>query len=158
MRLLTRPKVSCAAPHAPWDIVTLPLRAPAPTEVLVRVHASGICNSDHFVKEGTWPGLAYPRVPGHEVVGRIAAVGDALVNARGAGDRFAIGALVGVGWNGGYCGRCGPCRRGEFWTCDVADVTGFTFDGGHAEYVYVPETGARASPLSPLLPCLRLPD
>lgn len=146
--------VSCAGPHEPWEVITKELRTPAPNEVLLRVHASGICNSDHFVAEGTWPGISYPRITGHEVVGRIAAVGSAL-----EGDaRFKVDALAGAGWNGGYCGRCEYCRQGEYWTCATAAVTGFTFDGGHAEYMYVPEMGALSCPLflSTLLTRLQL--
>ncbi|KAH9939858.1 chaperonin 10-like protein [Amylocystis lapponica] len=128
----------CNTPNTPWEITTRELRAPAADEVLIRVHASGICSSDHFVKDGTWPGLSYPRVTGHEVVGRVAAAGSAVKDD----PRFAVGALVGAGWNGGFCGRCALCRRGERWACTAGATTGFTFDGGHAEYMYCPETGA----------------
>lgn len=132
--------VSCASAEGSWDIVERPIRELGPNEVLIRVHASGICSSDHFVKEGTWPGLTYPRIPGHEVVGRIAELGSAIKERNGDG-RFKIGALVGAGWNGGYCNRCDFCRKGEYWTCTQGGVTGFTFDGGHAEYMYADETG-----------------
>lgn len=132
--------VQCAAPQSTWDVITLELRDPAPTEVLVRVHASGICNSDHFVKDGAWPGLQYPRIPGHEIIGRIAGVGSELLQSPVNKERFAIGALVGVGWNGGYCNQCDYCRKGQFWTCRNVDYTGFTIDGGHGEYMYAPYT------------------
>lgn len=121
--------------------MTLPIRKPKPDEVLIRVHASGICNSEHFIKEGKWPGVEYPRIPGHEVIGRIAGVGSSLALHQGSLGRFNIGALVGVGWNGGYCTRCDYCRQGEFWTCRNVDYTGFTVDGGHGEYIYATETG-----------------
>ncbi|KAL0959582.1 hypothetical protein HGRIS_011292 [Hohenbuehelia grisea] len=126
----------------PWEVVDMPMREPGPNEVLIRVHASGICASDHFVKEGTWPGLQYPRIPGHEVVGRVAAVGSAILAAEEgkSQSRFAIGALVGAGWNGGYCQRCPQCRNGDQWNCEKVGYTGFTLDGGHAEYMYAPET------------------
>ncbi|GAD94672.1 predicted protein [Paecilomyces variotii No. 5] len=133
--------IQCAKPNGSWDIVTIPLHPPAPKEVLVRVHASGICNSDHFLKDGTWPGTQYPRVPGHEVIGRIAAVGTELLETPTIKSRLRIGGLVGVGWRGGVCNRCDDCRKGEFWTCTNANDTGFTIDGGHAEYIYVPDTG-----------------
>ncbi|KAI1830547.1 hypothetical protein DTO006G1_5460 [Penicillium roqueforti] len=132
--------IQCAAPQSTWDVITLELRDPAPTEVLVRVHASGICNSDHFVKDGAWPGLQYPRIPGHEIIGRIAGVGSELLQSPVNKERFAIGALVGVGWNGGYCNQCDYCRKGQFWTCRNVDYTGFTIDGGHGEYMYAPYT------------------
>ncbi|KAL6304708.1 GroES-like protein [Sparassis latifolia] len=134
---------SCPAPNGAWQIVTQETREPAPNEVVIRVHASGICNSDHVVKDGTWPGLQYPRIPGHEVIGRIAAVGAAIADAdaaEGECARFRVGALVGVGWNGGYCGRCDFCRKGDFAVCRKGGVTGFTFDGGHAQYMYAPES------------------
>jgi len=137
---MTFPTVSCIGPNSAWELVTKELREPAPDEVLIRVHASGICNSDHFVKDGAWPGLAYPRITGHEVVGRIAGVGSAITAAHGENGRFRVGSLVGVGWNGGYCNKCDYCRQGEFWACVNGGVSGFTFDGGHAEYMYAPET------------------
>ncbi|KAI0060475.1 GroES-like protein [Artomyces pyxidatus] len=127
--------VSCTAPHAPWKTVKVPVRTPEPHEVFIKVHASGICNSDHFVYEGAWPGLAYPRTPGHEVVGRVVSVGEGV-----QAGRFSEGELVGVGWNGGYCGACVSCREGEFWDCEMHAVTGFTHDGGHGEYMYAPVT------------------
>ncbi|KAI0058235.1 GroES-like protein [Artomyces pyxidatus] len=129
--------VSCTAPRAPWTTVQVPVRAPAPHEVFIKVHASGICNSDHFVYQGLWPGLSYPRTPGHEVVGRVVSVGEGV-----PAGRFSEGELVGVGWNGGYCGACSACREGEFWDCEKHPVTGITQDGGHAEYMYVPVNAA----------------
>jgi D-arabinose 1-dehydrogenase-like Zn-dependent alcohol dehydrogenase len=87
-----------------------------------------MCHSDMFVKEGLWPGLAYPRVPGHEIAGHIDAVGD-NVTAWNKGQR------VGVGWHGGHCFVCAQCRRGDFAMCVQRQVTGFDFDGGYAEYM-----------------------
>jgi len=113
--------------------------------VLIRVHASGICNSDHFAKSGTWPGIEFPRVTGHEVVGRVAYIGAGLSSTDKEG-RYRLGALVGVGWNGGYCGKCESCRTGNAFVCKEGQVTGFTFDGGHAEYMYVPETAVVSIP------------
>lgn len=134
--------MQCPGPHKGYEIVTLPLREPGPNEILVRVHASGLCYSDHFIEEGIAPGVQFPRTPGHEVVGRVAAIGSAIKEKDGDDGRFKIGALVGAGWNGGYCTRCEFCRKGEFWVCKTGGVTGFTFDGGHAEYMYAPETGS----------------
>jgi D-arabinose 1-dehydrogenase-like Zn-dependent alcohol dehydrogenase len=118
----------------------MPLRKPGPEEVLIRVHASGICYSDHLVKDGMWPGINYPRIPGHEVIGRVADVGLTTQEAKGNESRFKAGALVAVGWNGGYCYRCDNCRIGEFWTCKNGHYTGFTLDGGYGEYMYALET------------------
>jgi D-arabinose 1-dehydrogenase-like Zn-dependent alcohol dehydrogenase len=85
-----------------------------------------VCHSDVLVKEGLWPGLAYPRVPGHEIAGHIDAVGD-KVSAWRPGQR------VGVGWYGGHCFVCAPCRRGDFAMCGHRQITGIDFDGGYAE-------------------------
>ena len=92
----------------------------------------GICHSDSLVKEGHWPGLQYPRVPGHEVVG--------VVDAVGAGvGQWKAGQRVGVGWHGGHCGHCDACRSGNFFGCQVAlQITGLSFDGGYAEYMAAP--------------------
>lgn len=132
--------VQCPTPGSPWEVVTRSIHDPEPNEILIRVHASGVCNSDHFVKDGSWPGLKYPRVPGHEVVGRIAGIGSDIKAKDGESGRFKLDDLVGVGWNGGFCNRCDNCRQGEFWTCKHAAYTGFSHDGGHAEYIYAPET------------------
>ena len=95
----------------------------------IKVQACGVCHSDSLVKDGNWPGLQYPRVPGHEVIGLIDSVG------RGVAD-WKPGQRVGVGWNGGYCGSCDACRRGEFFVCQTATrVTGVTQDGGYADYM-----------------------
>ena len=93
------------------------------------MQACGICHSDTFTREGTFPGIQYPRVPGHEVVGLIDAVG---LDVRG----WKPGQRVGVGWHGGQCGYCGSCRRGDFFACETAThVTGITSDGGYADYM-----------------------
>lgn len=136
----TRCSASISNPDGPWEIVTKELRVPGLREVLIRVHASDICNSDHFAKSGTWPGIQFPRVTGHEVIGRVAGFGADILTTDKEG-QYKLGALVGVGWNGGYCGRCEACRAGNAWVCLEGQVTGFTFDGGHAEYMYAPETG-----------------
>jgi D-arabinose 1-dehydrogenase-like Zn-dependent alcohol dehydrogenase len=104
---------------------------PAPTSgtVRVKVQASGICHSDSAVKEGAWPGIQYPRIPGHEVIGIVDAVGPGVV-------RWQPGQRVGVGWHGGHCGYCDACRRGDFSACQtVTRITGVTQDGGYADYM-----------------------
>ncbi|KAF8645724.1 hypothetical protein AX16_007592 [Volvariella volvacea WC 439] len=134
--------VVCNKANDPWQVVERQTREPGPDEILIRVYASGICNSDHWVKDGGWPGLTYPRVAGHEVIGRIAKLGS-NVDPNG---RFKLNGLVGVGWNGGYCKLCKYCREGEYWTCEKAGYTGYTFDGGHAEFCYAPESSVLTLP------------
>jgi len=103
------------------------------------VAACGVCHSDSFVKEGYWPNLAYPRVPGHEVAGVIDAVGPD-VTAWAAGDR------VGIGWHGRHCGDCDPCRSGDFITCSNLTITGFHFGGGYEQYMIAPANGLARIP------------
>jgi NADPH2:quinone reductase len=124
---------------ADFEVVEREVPDPDPTEVRVAVNACGICHSDAFVVEGTFPGVTYPRIPGHEVVGRVDAIG-ADVTAWSEGDR------VGAGWHGGHCFTCDPCRRGDFLQCENADITGLTFDGGYAEYATVPSEAVAAVP------------
>src|SRR5258706_11533378 len=114
------------APKRAFEIVERPIPEPPPGTVRIKVAACGVCHSDALVKEGLWPGIQYPRVPGHEVTGTIDAV-SAGVSGWTRGQR------VGVGWNGGYCGRCDDCRRGNFFACETQQVTGISFDGGYGE-------------------------
>ncbi|HYV56220.1 MAG TPA: alcohol dehydrogenase catalytic domain-containing protein [Candidatus Nitrosopolaris sp.] len=114
---------------APFEIVERQIPEPPAGHVRIRVQACGICHSDTFTKDGTFPGIQYPRVPGHEVVGLIDAVGAGVA-------AWAPGQRVGVGWHGGQCGYCNSCRRGDFFACETATlVTGITSDGGYADYV-----------------------
>jgi D-arabinose 1-dehydrogenase-like Zn-dependent alcohol dehydrogenase len=99
-------------------------------EALVRVHACGICHSDSFAKEGGYPGVSHPLVPGHEIAGEIAALGDHVHG-------WEVGQRVGVGWFGGNCGYCEPCRRGSLINCEHMEIPGITMDGGYADYVVV---------------------
>jgi 2-desacetyl-2-hydroxyethyl bacteriochlorophyllide A dehydrogenase len=122
-----------------FQVVDRPVPDPGPTEVRVAVDACGVCHSDAFVKEGTFPGVTYPRVPGHEVVGRVDAVGERVTN-------WDVGDRVGAGWHGGHCFTCEPCRRGDFLRCENADITGLTFDGGYAEFAAVPAEAVAAVP------------
>ncbi len=103
------------------------------------MEARGICHCDALVKEGLFPGLEFPRVPGHEIAGRIDAVGD-RVNA------WKEGQWVGIGWHLGYCIVCEPCRRGDFITCANEQICGITYDGGYAEYVVAPQEALAAIP------------
>jgi alcohol dehydrogenase/propanol-preferring alcohol dehydrogenase len=120
--------VQIARPNGPLEIVEREIPEPGAGAVRVKVQACGICHSDSFVKEGTYPGIEYPRVPGHEVVGVIDAVGPDVAE-------WTKGQRVGVGWHGGYCGVCDACRRGDFFACRTGRVTGITHDGGYAEYM-----------------------
>src|SRR6266542_6343400 len=104
-----------------------------------QVQACGICHSDSLTKEGTYPGIRYPRVPGHEVAGVIDAVGPGTVG-------WQPGQRVGLGWNGGYCGRCDPCRRGDFFACVTGQITGITLDGGYADYMVAPASAVALLP------------
>jgi D-arabinose 1-dehydrogenase-like Zn-dependent alcohol dehydrogenase len=110
---------------------------PGDGEALVKVHACGVCHSDMFAKEGAYPGVSFPVIPGHEIAGEIAALGDRIHG-------WEVGQRVGVGWFGGNCGWCEPCRRGRLIDCENKGIPGVTMDGGYAEYVVVP-SGALAS-------------
>ena len=104
---------------------------PGPGQVRVRVLACGICFSDHYVKDGLWPGLAYPRSPGHEVAGVIDETGPGVA-------AWKKGQRVGIGWHGGQDGTCLSCRRGDFANCSNGKITGLSFDGGYGEYMIAP--------------------
>ena len=110
-----------------FELVEREMPQPGIGEVRIKVQACGICFSDHLVKDGVWPGLVYPRVPGHEVAGVIDALGEQVTE-------WQVGDRVGVGWHGGHCFVCESCRRGDFVTCQREQITGVTRDGGYAEY------------------------
>ncbi len=116
-------------PNAPFEMVERDVPDPGPGLVRIKVQACGVCHSDSLTREGSFPGIQYPRVPGHEVVGVIDAVGAGVA-------RWKPGQRAGVGWHGGNCGYCDPCRRGLFFACETMTViTGITCDGGYAEYM-----------------------
>jgi propanol-preferring alcohol dehydrogenase len=116
------------AAGADFELVDKPIPEPKQSEVLIKVEACGICHGDSAAKEGRFPGVSYPRVPGHEVVGTIDKLGSGV-------SAWKLGQRVGVGWHGGHCFACGPCRNGEFGACDNSLTTGLTTDGGYAEYM-----------------------
>jgi D-arabinose 1-dehydrogenase-like Zn-dependent alcohol dehydrogenase len=121
-----------ARPGGPFELVEREIPQPGAGQVRIKIQACGICHSDSLVKEGHWPGIQYPRIPGHEVVGTVDAVGAGVV-------QWKPGQRVGVGWHGGHCGYCDACRSGDFFACKVAlQVTGISFDGGYAEYLVAP--------------------
>ncbi|HEX5066917.1 MAG TPA: alcohol dehydrogenase [Myxococcota bacterium] len=122
-----------------FELVEREVPEPGPEQVRVKVEACGICHSDMLVKDGLWPGLQYPRVPGHEIAGRVDAVGKDVTE-------WKPGQRVGIGWHGGHCFRCVPCRRGDFSMCVNRKVTGVDFDGGYAEFVVAPAPALAAIP------------
>ena len=124
-----------------FEVVEREIPQPGPGEVRIRVQACGVCHSDVLVKEGGWPGLTYPRVPGHEVAGVIDEVGAGVT-------QWKKGQRVGVGWFGGQDGTCLSCRRGDFGNCANLKVCGIHFDGGYQEYMAAPATAVAAMPES----------
>jgi D-arabinose 1-dehydrogenase-like Zn-dependent alcohol dehydrogenase len=116
----------------PFELVERNITDPGAGQVRIKVEACGVCHSDAMTKEGTWPGIQYPRVPGHEIAGLVDAVGEGVTG-------WTKGQRVGVGWHGGHCGHCDSCRRGDFVTCQIAfQVPGISYDGGYAEYMIAP--------------------
>jgi D-arabinose 1-dehydrogenase-like Zn-dependent alcohol dehydrogenase len=124
-----------------FEIQEREIPQPGAGQVRIRVHACGICFSDHYVKDGFWPGLTFPRTPGHEVAGTIDEVGAGVTT-------WKKGQRVGVGWHGGQDGTCISCRRGDFGNCVAGKITGFTYDGGYAEYMVAPVEAVASMPES----------
>jgi D-arabinose 1-dehydrogenase-like Zn-dependent alcohol dehydrogenase len=132
--------VQITAANAPLVLNTCDVPEPGPGEVRVKVEACGVCHSDVLAVTGSWPGLAYPRIPGHEVVGTVDAVGPGVAG-------WTPGRRVGVGWHGGQCHYCDNCRRGEFFACqNLHEITGFTRDGGYAEFLIARSEALAAVP------------
>ncbi len=131
--------VQISKPGGNFELVDRPIPQPGRGQVRIKVEACGICHSDALVKEGVWPGLPYPRVPGHEIAGRIDAVGQDVT-------LWKQGQRVGVGWHGGHCFQCDPCRRGDFVLCQNQKITSIHFDGGYAEYMVVGAEAVAAMP------------
>lgn len=131
--------VQISKPHGDFEVVERPIPQPGRGQVRIKVEACGICHSDALVKEGVWPGLQYPRVPGHEIAGRVDAIGPDVT-------LWKHGQRVGVGWHGGHCFQCEPCRRGDFILCQNEKITAIHFDGGYAEYMVAPAEAVAAMP------------
>jgi D-arabinose 1-dehydrogenase-like Zn-dependent alcohol dehydrogenase len=156
MRVAAKPErapmtvAQISKPGGDFEIVEREIPEPGSGHVRIKVQACGVCHSDVLTKEGLWPGIHYPRVPGHEVAGTIDEVGS-TVSAWKKGQR------VGVGWHGGHDGTCRECRRGDFRNCRNQKIAGISYDGGYQEYmlapvealVPIPETlgNAEAAPL-----------
>ena len=131
--------VQVPKPGADFQLVERELPRPQRRQVRIKVEACGICGSDEFTKEGTWPGIEYPRVPGHEVVGVIDELGPDV-------NEWKKGQRVGVGWHGGHDGTCRACRRGDFRNCLNRKVPGISYDGGYQEYLAAPVEAVVAIP------------
>jgi D-arabinose 1-dehydrogenase-like Zn-dependent alcohol dehydrogenase len=126
-------------PGGNFEVVERPIPEPGRAQVRIKVEACGICHSDAIVKQSGFPGLQYPRVPGHEIAG--------LIDKAGADvTQWKPGQRVGVGWHGGHCFTCDPCRRGHFILCKFEKITGISYDGGYAEYVVIPAEAVAAMP------------
>lgn len=129
--MTTMRSVQVAAAGAAFELVQRDIPAPGAGRVRIRVQACGICHSDSFTKLGAFPGIQFPRVPGHEVVGVIDAIGADVPD-------WQPGQRVGVGWHGAHCGHCASCRRGDFITCVRGQIPGISYDGGYADYMIAP--------------------
>jgi len=128
-------------PGADFQIVDREIPQPGPGQVRIKVQACGVCHSDLFTKEGLWPGIEYPRVPGHEVAG--------IVDEVGAGvSEWKEGQRAGVGWHGGHDGTCLRCRRGDFGNCQNLKIAGISYDGGYQQYMVAPVEALTAIPAS----------
>ena len=124
--------VQVSEAKGPFELVERDIPEPGHGSVRIKVEACGICHSDSFTKEGTFPGIRYPRVPGHEVAGIIDQAGEDVTG-------WTQGQRVAVGWHGGHCGYCDSCRRGDFILCRISrQTTGITYDGGYADYMIAP--------------------
>jgi len=137
--MTTMKAIQVSEANAPFELVEREIPVPGAGEVRIRVEACGICHSDAFVKTGSFPGLAFPRVPGHEVAGTIDLLGPAV-------SKWAVGMRVGVGWHGGHCGYCPSCRRGDFVTCQNQKIAGISYDGGYAQYMVAPQEALASIP------------
>jgi D-arabinose 1-dehydrogenase-like Zn-dependent alcohol dehydrogenase len=131
--------VQVSRPGGDFEIVEKEIPQPGPGQARIKVQACGVCHSDHYVKDGLFPGIEYPRVPGHEVAGIIDEIGTGVTI-------WKKGQRVGVGWYGGADGTCAACRRGDFMNCPNQKVTGINYDGGYQEYMIAPADAVAAMP------------
>ncbi len=145
MRVASRPELApmkvaqIGKPGADFEIVEREVPEPEPRQVRIKVQACGVCHSDVLTKDGLWPGIQFPRVPGHEVVG--------IIDELGAGiSEWKEGQRVGVGWHGGHDGTCTQCRRGDFGNCRNLKIAGISYDGGYQEYIVAPTEALAAVP------------
>src|SRR5215510_11347497 len=138
--VVTKMKIAqISRPGGDFQVVEREVPEPGAGHVRIKVQACGVCHSDVFTKEGSWPGIQYPRVPGHEVAGTIDEVGNG-VSAWNKGQR------VGVGWHGGQDNTCRECRRGDFRNCRNLKIPGISYDGGYQQYMVAPVEALVAVP------------
>jgi len=130
--------VQVTSANGPFEFVERNIPEPPARHVRIKVQACGVCHSDSFTKAGAFP-IQYPRVPGHEIVGIVDAIGADVPD-------WQAGQRVGVGWHGGHCGHCRSCRRGDFITCTTGQIPGISYDGGYADYTIVPFEALAAVP------------
>jgi D-arabinose 1-dehydrogenase-like Zn-dependent alcohol dehydrogenase len=131
--------VQVSKPKGALEVMERNIPEPGLAQVRIKVQACGICHSDSFTKDGLFPGIQYPRVPGHEIAGVIDALGEGV-------NEWKPGQRVAVGWHGGHCGRCESCRRGDFITCRYLQVPGISYDGGYADYMVAPTEAVAVIP------------
>ncbi|MFI5072162.1 MAG: alcohol dehydrogenase catalytic domain-containing protein, partial [Terriglobales bacterium] len=139
MKLAQMKVAQVPKPGADFQIVDREIPKPGVGQVRIKVQACGICHSDVLTKEGAWPGIQYPRVPGHEVAGIIDEVGEGV-------SQWKKGQRVGVGWHGGHDGTCLSCRRGDFRNCQNLKIPGISYDGGYQQYMVAPVEALVAMP------------
>jgi D-arabinose 1-dehydrogenase-like Zn-dependent alcohol dehydrogenase len=140
-KIATAPMKVAQVPKAgaDFEIVEREIPKPGVGQVRIKVQACGVCHSDVLTKEGAWPGIQYPRIPGHEVAG--------IIDELGAGvSEWKQGQRVGVGWHGGHDGTCSSCRRGDFINCRNQKIAGISYDGGYQEYMLAPVEALAAIP------------
>ena len=135
----THKAVHVAAAGQPLTLTDVETTPPPRDHVRIAIAASGVCGTDHAVVNGGFPGLSWPVTPGHEVAGTIAEIGDGV-------EGFAVGDRVAVGWFGGNCNRCVPCRKGFFMQCERAQVPSLHYPGGYAESLIAPATALARIP------------
>lgn len=138
--MTTMPSAQIKQANSQFEIINKDIPRPNAQQVRVKVHACGVCHSDLLTQNGQWPGIHYPRCPGHEITGVIDEIGPAAPPIWQKGQR------VGVGWNGGYCGYCNACRHGDFINCENLQIPGISYDGGYSQYVIVPANALVALP------------
>ena len=131
--------VQVSTAGGPFELVEREIPTPGRGQVRIKVEACGICHSDALVKFAAYPGVTLPRIPGHEIAGYIDEIGPGV-------SLWKVGHRVGVGWHGGHCFECYPCRKGQFINCQNGKITGITHDGGYAEYVVVPSESVARIP------------
>ncbi len=131
--------VQVTSANGPFELIEREIPDPPARHVRIKVQACGVCHSDSFTKAGAFPGIQFPRVPGHEIVGVIDALGADVPD-------WQPGQRAGVGWYGGHCGHCPSCRRGDFITCANGQIPGISYDGGYADYMIAPFEALAAVP------------